>query len=992
MSDDRLDAFAKDGTPITIPTDRVEDLKKIGGRLATPTESAEVEKNIRLQEYSLRRGGILGAAEGIVGPAVAGLARGVSLGLSDVAATEAADAIGGKEFGGAVRQRLRDYQDVSPVISGVAEFEGGAALGALTAGESTGASLLGAGARGAIENAIYGAGKDASEAALDDEAVGEKVVAGLGSHALFGFGLGAGLSALGRGIGALRGVSTSGPRSLGEAAAARATMEAAEPEARGAEAYAIQGGQYGGPQSDWRPAEGLPRAQFSAQVGEESTVEGPTWFAREGLNGRAPSRVRPSVINEDAFVPIERTGTSVGLAPQVFNARGRVDAAAEPIRFRLEMRAPEIDASIKPGTREYRRALVERGMMQPTEAHAMPFLDNLGDNPLDLGMSDSYKRPIIMKGKEGERFVPSGGVSRTLSSITGLDALAAEDSGVLVRGMHARDPRYIGDSATRGLSSDVAPVTTRGWLGDWAGSMAERLRLKSIGATKEAIEKLQATGKSGELIEEMKPILNAGLSRKETLELTKKAIEESKAKRPEMFHGLDELQVGLPPDPYAFARRIEDEVMDPLTAGTDTDGNRIALPGNEPELDAAEALAQSFRDMAAANKAPTFRQWVTTVRGLERRALPNSAAREVQSKVYQMANEQLGAAGEQAARTAGPTLSASYRANEHRIEALTRLEELISGGEKNASKKSFDLVGQAAKAAGSFVSAGVTGVAGGTVGKMAGGTVEAGIKGFADSYANRLAASLLEHIAAASTVRQVAARTEARMARGVDELVPSAARRLRPLGGLGAPVRTPLLLGIQATADRRKDHEAMVTSLAKVSSDPMQTSMHLERALGDMDDVPPKATEAALSTALRGINYLKSKMPASKQDPYSLQPQLQKGTRVSDAEMSTFRRTAEAVDDPTIVLREAKSGTLTRDHVDAVKAVYPKLYAQMQGMVVQQVIQTGTQLPYSTRIQLGILLDIPTDATLAPDFQRAIQATYTSSEQAGAEIPPPNLA
>jgi hypothetical protein len=93
-----------------------------------------------------------------------------------------------------------------------------------------------------------------------------------------------------------------------------------------------------------------------------------------------------------------------------------------------------------------------------------------------------------------------------------------------------------------------------------------------------------------------------------------------------------------------------------------------------------------------------------------------------------------------------------------------------------------------------------------------------------------------------------------------------------------------------------------------------------------------------------------------------------------------------------MVLDAALSGRLTPDHVEAVKTVYPKLYEQMRTSIFEGLTEAKSPLPYGRRIQLGILLDLPTDQTLAPDFVSAIQATYSASEKAGQEPPTPQLA
>lgn len=198
-------------------------------------------------------------------------------------------------------------------------------------------------------------------------------------------------------------------------------------------------------------------------------------------------------------------------------------------------------------------------------------------------------------------------------------------------------------------------------------------------------------------------------------------------------------------------------------------------------------------------------------------------------------------------------------------------------------------------------------------------------------------------------------------------------------------------VGAAVEGKGRSAFEKRAARITELQSNPAMLVDRVATSLAPFETTAPKVMAIATATAMRGLDLLASKLPPSRLDPYSLQPQLQPKTRASDTEISRFMRYAAAIDDPLVVLREAKSGTLTRDQVDAVKTVYPKLYEEMRVEVMRSVVETKKALPYDRRIQLGILLDIPTDKSLSPDFQRAIQATYASDEQAGAGSPPPTL-
>jgi hypothetical protein len=86
------------------------------------------------------------------------------------------------------------------------------------------------------------------------------------------------------------------------------------------------------------------------------------------------------------------------------------------------------------------------------------------------------------------------------------------------------------------------------------------------------------------------------------------------------------------------------------------------------------------------------------------------------------------------------------------------------------------------------------------------------------------------------------------------------------------------------------------------------------------------------------------------------------------------------VANPLSVLSELEEGTLTREHVEALKMVYPAMYEELQVRVLQEV-EKQPDLAYSKRLQLGVLLDIPTDSSLLGSSIMALQARYAPQDQ-----------
>ena len=103
--------------------------------------------------------------------------------------------------------------------------------------------------------------------------------------------------------------------------------------------------------------------------------------------------------------------------------------------------------------------------------------------------------------------------------------------------------------------------------------------------------------------------------------------------------------------------------------------------------------------------------------------------------------------------------------------------------------------------------------------------------------------------------------------------------------------------------------------------------------------------------------------------------------------MERWLRKARVVEDPASVVRDLEAGRLSRDGVDALRTVYPARYEALRQSLLDAIGEQagsgkGLQMPYQDRLQLGLLLDLPTDATLDPELMRAVQATYTPEAEA----------
>ena len=181
----------------------------------------------------------------------------------------------------------------------------------------------------------------------------------------------------------------------------------------------------------------------------------------------------------------------------------------------------------------------------------------------------------------------------------------------------------------------------------------------------------------------------------------------------------------------------------------------------------------------------------------------------------------------------------------------------------------------------------------------------------------------------------------------------------------------------------RARYEERAKQVAVASSLPKVEAEHVARVLGpSIGTHAPNTMGAMAKTAQAGTAYLAAHLPkTAKANP--LTPQLER-PKVSDAEMTRFLKVAAVVDNPTSILQDLHNGTVTRDQVDAMKKVYPQMYEEMRTKVMVRLTDQKADIPYSAKVQLGLLLDLPSDPSLSAQSVKQYQSTFNKNPKQGA--------
>ena len=181
---------------------------------------------------------------------------------------------------------------------------------------------------------------------------------------------------------------------------------------------------------------------------------------------------------------------------------------------------------------------------------------------------------------------------------------------------------------------------------------------------------------------------------------------------------------------------------------------------------------------------------------------------------------------------------------------------------------------------------------------------------------------------------------------------------------------------------RSKAFKRISSEIQKKVSNPEESLAKLNFKTTRLRTAAPKTAAAIEGVATRGILFLDSKLPKPNPIKTSIQAQLDMDEfEPSDAEMAKFERYLKVVADPMSAIKDLSNGDLTREGVEALQVVYPRLYQEIRRNVMEAVSEKETKLDYNQRIQMGVLLDLPTDESLAPNNVLALQGTFGQPQQ-----------
>lgn len=168
-----------------------------------------------------------------------------------------------------------------------------------------------------------------------------------------------------------------------------------------------------------------------------------------------------------------------------------------------------------------------------------------------------------------------------------------------------------------------------------------------------------------------------------------------------------------------------------------------------------------------------------------------------------------------------------------------------------------------------------------------------------------------------------------------------------------------------------KDFTAMKAQFERLQANPEAA---FEGVPANVRGAAPMTSMQTAAKAAQAMQYLASKAPKNPYEgmPVSIAPEW----KPSAAELDKFNRYREAVVTPAQVLKNMSKGYISPEQVEALQAVYPSIYADLQQKLGEKVMMLQKPLTHAQKLALAPILG-PNVLNTSPQQRQVLQQTQT---------------
>jgi hypothetical protein len=136
---------------------------------------------------------------------------------------------------------------------------------------------------------------------------------------------------------------------------------------------------------------------------------------------------------------------------------------------------------------------------------------------------------------------------------------------------------------------------------------------------------------------------------------------------------------------------------------------------------------------------------------------------------------------------------------------------------------------------------------------------------------------------------------------------------------------------------------------------------------------------------MKVFDFLKSRITPDPRPPTLRERPI----RSNHVEMRRFAEDKRACEDPVGAVKDMCDGKMSPRAAEAVRAVYPRLFQQMQEELIETISAMDTLVPFPRLVRAALVFpDLPLDTKTSPTYLASRQGEYDEARQQAPAQPP----
>jgi hypothetical protein len=187
---------------------------------------------------------------------------------------------------------------------------------------------------------------------------------------------------------------------------------------------------------------------------------------------------------------------------------------------------------------------------------------------------------------------------------------------------------------------------------------------------------------------------------------------------------------------------------------------------------------------------------------------------------------------------------------------------------------------------------------------------------------------------------------------------------------------------------KEQAYNNVLNNINSFTASPTSFMEKANRQTASIYKAAPQTSAQLDNLAMTAMTYLSSKAPKRNENVNLLTP-FRPVSLPSTQELAKFARILHAVEKPMDVLKNLERGTASREEMEVLKDVYPSTFTELQETFMAELPKLQKTIPYNRRVQMGLLLGMPADASMLPQNILGLQGLFqVTPEQGGGAVNP----